>query len=217
MPTLDTLGLRAALGEPLEQDVYKKDFRQRMSTIHGQDVWKLERRQAFREPGAANWEAFARGDWAESLRLTEARRESIRQYLERNRMRGVGIYRVRVVERPIIPYVQFELASLRVRAECGAAIRVVGPQAVEVLETDGKPLPELVSVGDETLYEIRYDATGVPDGAVRYADAELVARFRAACRELFDAGEDVRSFHAREVAHLPPPPAEHAEIQGAHR
>jgi hypothetical protein len=35
------------------------------------EFWKLERGQAFAEPGNASWEAFARGDWDESLRLIE--------------------------------------------------------------------------------------------------------------------------------------------------
>lgn len=51
----DAAGTRLVLAD------YRADFRAEDSTIARQDSWKLERRQHFRQPGTASWEAFARG------------------------------------------------------------------------------------------------------------------------------------------------------------
>lgn len=207
MLNLEAIGLDTAQGERLEQGAYVKDFLQRKSAIDGQEMWKLERRQSFQEPGQANWEAFARGDWDEALRLNEGHRDAVHAATQEERRRGIEFRRVRVVETPIVPYVQWELNALRVREEAGEMIRVVGPEPIRELEGEG-PLPELINVGDETLYEIRYDVQGVADGAVRHTDPRLVTRFKQLCRVLYERGEDLHDFFDREVAHLPPPPAQ---------
>jgi hypothetical protein len=56
------------------------------------------------------------------------------------------------------------------------------------------------------LYQTCYDDRAEPDGAVRYADRDLVARYEDFARGLYESGEDVESYFAREIAHLPPPP-----------
>jgi hypothetical protein len=210
MMSVRDIGLSAVRGVRLEQPEYKKDFRQRFLAIDGQDMWKLERRQDFRQPGTPSWEACARGEWDEALRLYEQRRDNLAKSEEERRERRIDFRRVRVVERPIIPYVQWELNAFRVRTEYGELIRIVGPEAIRELESEGS-LPELINLGSQTLYEICYDERGIANGAVRYSDRELVARHRQLCRDLYEAGEDFRSFFDREVLHLPPPPAEGQE------
>jgi hypothetical protein len=204
MISVEGIGPDAVHGDRLEQPEYKKDFWQRILTIDGQDMWKLERRQDFREPGTPSWEAFARGEWDEALRVYEGRRGALAESSEDRRRRRIDHRRVRVVEKPIIPYVQWELNVFRVRVECGDRIRVVGAETVRELERDG-PLPELINLGGETLYEIRYDEQGIADGAVRYTDPDLVARFRHVFLKLYEAGEELEVFFHREVEHLPPP------------
>jgi hypothetical protein len=56
-----------ARGTRLSLEDYRADFRATESMITGQHSWKLERRQHFRQPGSASWEAFTRGQWAEAL------------------------------------------------------------------------------------------------------------------------------------------------------
>ncbi|MEU1943329.1 DUF6879 family protein [Streptomyces melanosporofaciens] len=201
-PRLDT-----TRGEALPLDAYRRDFRERQWTIDGQDSWKLERQQRFREPGFASWEAFARGDWDESLRLIEEERDYLREFSQEVEDHRITLYRVRVVEEPIAPYLQWELHLLRLRAECGERIRVVGPGHLGELERSEK-LPELLTLGDRTTYRIRYTDQGILDGAVRFTDAGTTARCRAFTRDLYGAGEDLESYFAREVAHLPPPQPE---------
>lgn len=93
---------------------------------------------------------------------------------------------------------------LRLRAECGEKIRVVDAFAVSAFESAG-PLPELVSLHGRVLYRTLYDDRAEPGGAIRYADPDLVAAYEDFARGLYETGEDIESYFAREVAHLPPP------------
>lgn len=198
----DLLG--ASPGERLGLEAYREDFRSRDFAVDGCDSWKLERRQHFREPGDASWEAFVQGDWQEALRLIEAQRVGlldVSRLAERHRCR---LLRVRVVEVPLTPYLQWELHLLRVRAECGELIRVIGPEDIAAFEREG-PVPELVTLNDDTVYEILYDAEGVLEGAVRYLDVGTRDRVAARVEELYVLGEDIGTFFDREVAHLKPP------------
>ncbi|MFJ6212979.1 DUF6879 family protein [Streptomyces sp. NPDC092296] len=206
-PDAPGLRLDPALGDRLDLAAYRADFRDRQWTIDGQDSWKLERRQHFQEPGFPSWDAFARGDWHEALRLIEAERDYLHDFGRENTRRRTTLLRVRVVEQPLTPYLQWELHLLRLRAECGEHIRVVGPEAVRDREGAG-PLPERVTLGAGTVYQVLYTEQGALDGAVRFTDPEVTARCREFVRELYEAGEDLVRYVDREVAHLPPPLAE---------
>ncbi|MDH6141292.1 hypothetical protein P3T35_003309 [Kitasatospora sp. GP30] len=195
----DLLG-SSSRGERLALDVYRADFRKRDFAVDGWDSWKLERRQHFVEPGDASWRAYSEGDWARALELIEARRGELLQLSQLAADHDCRLLRVRVVEFPVTLYLIWELHLLRVRAECGELIRIVGPEQISQYEQGGQQLPELITLGPDTVYDISYDATGLGDGATRYTDAatrERVARFIA---HLYDQGEDIESFMAREVA-----------------
>ena len=198
------LGGWAAGGTRLSLDDYRADFRATESMIAGQDSWKLERRQYFRQPGSASWEAFARGQWAEALRLIEARRGFLMEFGAKTAEKGADLYRLRVVAEPIIPYLQWELHSLKLRAECGELIRILPATAVRQLEDDGE-LPEVVTLGPSTAYHILYDADGVLTGGVKVTDPQAVGRVTRLVRRLYGEGEDLATFFEREVAPLPPP------------
>ncbi|MDT0548882.1 MULTISPECIES: DUF6879 family protein [Streptomyces] len=201
---LDSLRLDTSRGAPLDLDSYRRDFRQRQWTIDGQDSWKLERCQHFREPGFASWEAFDRGDWHGALRLIQEERDYLREFSEENERRGITLFRVRVVQEPLTPYLQWELHLLRLRAECGERIRVVSPERVRFLEKEA-PLPELLTLGERAVYEIRYTQQGVLDGAIHYSDTETTDRCRAFIRDLYDSGEDLIPYFDENTRHLPPP------------
>jgi hypothetical protein len=194
-------------GEFLSQADYKADFRAVYSTIAGQKLWKLERRQHFREPGVEDWEAFARGDWERALELIEEDRHSTTDLQAKAIHLGISQYRVRVVEQPICPYLQWELHALKVRAERGAHIRVVPVDLVRELEVEGQ-LPELVALGPSVAYRILYTDSGEPAGGVKIIDRKVVERVIDLTRYLYAAGEDLTTFFERIVAPLPPPPGE---------
>jgi hypothetical protein len=199
------VSLELAGGERLTRPEYKRDFAQRSARVIDRDSWKLERRQDFQEVENASWDAVVRGDWAEALRLIEARRERLLEIERERHARGHHFHRVRIVEKPLTRYVQWELNSQRQRGECGEHIRVMDVEEIRPLES-ARRLPELVVLGGQVLYEVLYTVEGIHEGAVRHTDSGIVARYEAFIRQLYADGEDIQSYFEREVAHLPPPP-----------
>ncbi|WJD97237.1 DUF6879 family protein [Streptomyces antimycoticus] len=206
MLSLELPVLDISQGDRLSRDAYRADFRERVWGDEGHDSWKLERQQHFQEPGSDSWKAFSQGDWEGALRLIEQRRDGLLQYMGEAAKRNFSLYRVRVVEEPIAPYLQWELHLLRLRAECGERIRVVGPEHIRGFEESG-PLPELVSLGGRTLYKVVYDSRGISDGAVRFVDPDVLTRWEEFIEGLYEAGEEMSSYFERKVAPLPPPTA----------
>lgn len=196
--------LADATSERLELAAYQAEFEERFWRTDQIGFWKLERQQFFREPGFDSWEAFARGDWVESLRLLAAGRAEIETEHRRMAEHGFTVRRVRVVEEPIIPYLQWELHVLRERELCGTGVRIIGPEAVRPHETRAA-LPELCTLGTAVMYEIIYNEHGVLDGARRYSDPELVERCQRFIAELYAAGEPLADYFPRRVAPLPAP------------
>jgi len=190
--------------ELLTLDDYNVAFDQDFWSIEEGDFWKLERQQHFREPGDDSWQAFAEGNWNEALRLLEARRDDLTHYYRKIATHGFANYRVRVVEQPVIPYLQWELHLLRARERAGALIRVVGLDKIAELESDGS-LPEFATLGLTVLYQPVYDEHGVLCAGRRFRDRDLVDRCRTLTRALYEEGEPLASFFDREVALLPSP------------
>ncbi|WP_216214886.1 DUF6879 family protein [Amycolatopsis aidingensis] len=191
-------------GEQLTPDDYLHDFFPRFWRITEHDFWKLERRQSFQEKQNASWEAFARGEWDEAMRRLEERSANLKDYYAKVARHGFTTYRVRVVEEPLTPYLQWQLHSQRQRGEHGEHVRVVDGDTIAPFEVDER-LPEIVTVGTEAVYEVRYDSDGAIEGAIRSDDPRDVTLWRDFIRSLYDSGEDINSFFEREVAQLDPP------------
>jgi hypothetical protein len=202
------LWLDPAQGDRLDLNEYRRDFGERRARISGGTSWKFERRQHFKEPGDPSWEAFQHGRWQEAMRILEAEREGIEHEAREDVARAHRFRRVRIVEEPLAPYLQWELNALRIQAECGKPIRVVPGEAVHHLEVEGSPLPEVVVLDEETLYEVRYTKSGVLDGGIRFTDGGLVKRWARFTAELFAKGEDMIAYAERALDHLPPPQPE---------
>jgi hypothetical protein len=192
--------VRAASGERLERSDYLARFSK--LTASGIDViWKLERRQHFREPYNKSWVAFDRGDWDEALRLTG---DAAPEIMQQTHQEPFGAQRIRVVELPLSPYLLWEFQPLKVRAEAGDDIRILYPDAVAHLEHD-EELPEVVGLGNTVMFEVIYDSAGTPDGARQINDPELIAACRREFEALFPQGEPLPAFFDREVAGKRPP------------
>lgn len=196
--------LDESTGEYLPLLAYLDDYEKQFWAINEHGFWKLEAQQSFKEPGFGSWEAFAAGRWDEALHLIEAEREGFQQYFARIDQHGFGFHRVRLVAQPIAPYLQWELHVLRLREQCGEHIRVVQPDQLAALDADG-PLPELITLGADVMYQIRYDASGILQGAVRFTDRETITTCRRFIERLYTAGEQLSSFFPRLVAPLEPP------------
>jgi hypothetical protein len=191
------------IGELMELADYYADFERNF--WRSTSFWKLERGQTFAEPGNASWEAFGCGDWDKSLQLLEAERPALQEYHERVAAIGSVARRVRIVEFPITPYLQWELHALAIRDECGGPVRVLRATDIADLETGGL-LPDVHTIGDEVMYEAVYDSNGVLEAAYRFDDRDAVHRCRDFIVGLFERAESLAEFFPREVAPLPPPP-----------
>ncbi|MET8982527.1 DUF6879 family protein [Streptomyces sp. NPDC004539] len=199
--------LCGAVGERMELADYYADFEKHFWHSAGLGFWKLERGQTFREPGYDSWRAFARGDWAQSLRLLEAGRADMAEYHRRIDRHGFAARRVRVVEEPLSAYMQWELHALRVRDECGGPVHVIGADRVARFETED-PLPEIYTLGSQVAYRAVYDDEGVLESARKFTDPELVLRCQEFIENLYDTGEPLAGWFAGHVAPLPPPPGQ---------
>lgn len=190
-------------GEVLDHTAYHRDFARQCEDLRG-TVWKLERSQIFRELEDPSWQAFSSGDWRRALKLLEEDRKVVRTEADSNRRQGLKIRRVRVVEQPLSPYVQWELHALRMLAEEGFELSVLSADDLADLEDHGQ-LPEVVVVGERVLYEVRYLPDWTPCGARRIRTPEVIRTAAAEIGRLYRRGEPLLRFFEREVAPLPAP------------
>jgi hypothetical protein len=176
---------------------YLDDFNRNFGNVG--NIRKLERGQNFNERGFASWEAFAAGDWNTALALADERRDAYVEFFKR----PVAHRRLRVVEFPVTPYVQWEMQVLRLRVELGEQIRVLDTRTIVDVESDAA-VPEIVILGDKVLYQVLYES-GDAAGARRFTDPALVSEALADFDVLFARGEAFVEFFDREIRPLPPP------------
>jgi hypothetical protein len=194
---------RAGAGEVLKRPDYLEDF----GRFYGGDIRllaKIERGQTFKEQGSPSWEAFARGDWPGALRLIEAERDSVAAYFQDAARRDLVFRRLRIVEFPVTPYLQWEMHSFRLRSQLGEEIRVLDAREIAEWERD-VPFPEVVVLGNAVMYAVIYDEELKGAGARRFTDSEEIATTLAEFASLYRAGEEFSEFFEREIAPLGPP------------
>ncbi|GII92971.1 DUF6879 family protein [Sinosporangium siamense] len=205
MPNQTWITLDPSAGRRLARDAYHADFRHYRGIIRDSNSWKLERRQHFEEIGSPSRDALRRGEWEESLAYLEELREGFLRGVLKDRENNTAFHRLRIVEEPLTPYIQWELHSLRIEAECGKPIRVVNARTLGSLEEPG-PLPEIVILGQAALYQVHYTESGVPDGATAFYDRDVIRSWTELIQQLYEAGEGVIEYFNNHVARLPPPP-----------
>ncbi|MET9308846.1 DUF6879 family protein [Streptomyces althioticus] len=189
--------------ERLDRPTYHADLGRIYSSGIG-FLNKLERGQHFQERGFPSWEAFADGDWERALSLADERREDYAREIRRASELGVTHRRLRVVEFPVTPYVQWELHVLRVRVDVGDAIKVIDARDISSIE-QSHLAPEVVILGDVVMYEVVYDEDGSAAGANRYTDSSLIRETNAGFDALYERGEGFYDFFDREIVPLAPP------------
>ncbi|MEH0419029.1 DUF6879 family protein [Streptomyces sp. B21-083] len=189
--------------ERMDRPTYHADFyRIRESGIRRQN--KLERGQNFKERGFPSWEAFAAGNWESALSLVDEKREIYTRQFREAAQLHILERRLRVVDFPITPYVQWEMFVLRLRVELGENIRVLDARKISDIENQ-RTVPEVVILGDVVMYEVQYDDDGNAAGANRFADRALIEETLAGFEALYERGEEFHSFFDREIAPLAPP------------
>jgi hypothetical protein len=86
---------------------------------------KLECWQAYEESDANESQtAYNRGDVAAARELLRREADADRALYEDVRRRGIEYARVRLVQEPLTPYLEYELLSYRIRADLGEHIEV---------------------------------------------------------------------------------------------
>ncbi|MFD9890672.1 DUF6879 family protein [Amycolatopsis sp. NPDC059027] len=196
--------LHGSSGELLEHDAYWTGFDRDYWRLGEPGFWKLERRQEFQDPTMPSWQAFARGDWDEAIRLGEALRPDIEAEYREDAEHGIRSWWVKVVEKPITPYIQWAFHVLRIRAQSGERMRVVREDQVRQFEKH-QMLPEMVTLGSDVMYDLVYDDAGRQQGGIRIVDRAVIARCQRFIADLYAVGEDAESFFQREIAGLAPP------------
>ncbi|WP_442875634.1 DUF6879 family protein [Actinoallomurus sp. NBC_01490] len=64
------------------------------------------------------------------------------------------------------------------------------------METPG-PLPEIILLGEQTTYEVRYDDDGIVMGAKLLTNSQVAVACRAEMAALWTRSEDLASFLTR--------------------
>lgn len=195
--------VRELPGDTLPLDAYLADFQEYYAAIPDR-LDKFERAQYFEELNDPSWQAFASGNWEESLRLDELERENIAELFNGFKKREVISRRVRVVEFPITPYMQWELNGLKIWVECGENLRIITPEFLEKHEKK-EPLPEVIILGPPVMYEILYDTNSALCGGRKIVNPGVIEVCRNEIEELYNKGEDFLSFFEREIKPLSPP------------
>ncbi|WP_327405958.1 hypothetical protein OG194_42005 [Streptomyces sp. NBC_01288] len=191
-------------GTYLDQDAYIADFDRRFWRTDAEGFWKLERMQSYDEGDFPSWQALRHGDWDRSLRLIEELRPEYEEHYGKIAAAGFAMHRVRVVDTPLIPYIQWELTILHTKFAYGERVNVLDATEVAGEETEG-PLPELCLMGTDAVYVLDYTLANEPNGAVRHTDPATVTRARTLIQRLYAAGEALDTYFPREVAGLPAP------------
>ncbi|MER6448440.1 DUF6879 family protein [Streptomyces venezuelae] len=194
------------VSERMDRPAYHADFRR----IYESGITylnKLERGQEFKERGFPSWEAFAAGDWERSLSLIGEKRSIYAQQFREAARLGILERRLRVVEFPVTPYVQWELFVLRLRVELGDNIRVLDARKISEIE-ESRCVPEVVILGDVAMYEVLYDDDGNAMGSNRFTDKALIQEVANGFNVLYERADDFDEFFIREISVLDPPSVE---------
>lgn len=186
-------------GHRLTSEQYLEDYFRVYGNTRNTTSWKFERQQTFIEPDDDSWREFDRGNWEDSLARFKDRVPQLLAEAREDAEHGIEMYRVRIVAEPISPYLLWELNALKVRGECGEKIRVVDIGQVAEFEEDGE-LPEILTLGEKTVYQVIYNADGALDGAIRSTDRSDVERWVSFISELYEKGEGIDSYFAKKVA-----------------
>jgi len=173
----------SAVYEILDRPTYHEDFYRNLKEACS--LYKIERGQHFQEKGFPSWDAFAAGDWKKALTLAGEGRERYTERVNESKRLGRVQRRLRVVEFPVTPYVQWEMHVLRTGVDVGDEIRVLDASTIADVEKE-HAAPEVVILGHTVMYGVRYDEEGNAVGARRYLDPALIRETSAGFETLYE-------------------------------
>jgi hypothetical protein len=166
---------------------------------------KLERRQCFKEPDSPSWRAFDSGDWRLALELINVENEETKDYFEELKSRRIRALRIRIVEFPIDPYLQWEFWVYHRNARLGEDIRVITLDELHRRRGQDYELPELAIIDDTVAYEVMYDDSGLNVGGRKIVDQILIRQCTNEFMELFNVAQPIDDFFPEHILPLSDP------------
>ncbi|MEU9887772.1 DUF6879 family protein [Sphaerisporangium sp. NPDC051011] len=189
-------------GEVLDRAAYHARRLQESEQLT-RPIWKLERSQYFQEPDDdPSWQAFLAGEWDRVIAAFESDRAAAQAEAKRYADQGSELRRLRIIERPISPYVRWECHWFKILAEEGTAIRVLDAEKIAQWERE-RPLPEIV-VDEHALYHVTYDNRWKAIGARRINDDHVMREATTEIAGLWSEAEPFLDYFQREIASLSP-------------
>jgi hypothetical protein len=188
-------------GHTLTLNAYYPDFAHNFHKP-GTTFWKFERGQHYAEPHNPSWKAFHDGNWENALHLIETERERLTGQHEQLNAEGINTYRVRIVDYPLTPYLQWELHYLHLRHQTGGPVHIYPAHLLAPLEHTGHELPDLNICAPHATYIPNYDDNGVLASATKYPWGNSITRY---VKHLYKLGQPIDTYFQTHIAHLPPP------------
>ena len=194
--------IRAEVVRQLDLDQYLARFQDIQESLSCSTL-KLESAQHFIEPGNDSWELFRDNHWEAALEVVMGMETEIYDSFRDLQSRGITTKRLRLIEEPLSPYVQWELHILNVRARAGEDIRVMrNGEAAIALNIQPR---ELLFLDEIAMFDIKYSINGLLIGANEYRYELDVAELRDRINELFEKAEPLSGYFDKRVKSLPPP------------
>jgi hypothetical protein len=137
---------------------------------------KVERLQEYDESDSAGYQAFKRGDYAESRTLVQQMVRSQTGIYAHAQQFGVIMIRIRICELPLSPYlVHYEIPAYLADIECGEDIRFVDARLIDDLLTD-TGISDYVLFDDKRVTALIYDAASATLQDVLMTEDQAVVR-----------------------------------------
>jgi hypothetical protein len=109
----------------LDLDEFGSRFAEAWSRLQSRFL-KLECRQTYQERETnKSQEAYNKGEVSKAQELLQQEAEADRPLYEDVKTRGLDYARIRLVQEPLTPYLEYELMAYRIREDMGEAIEVV--------------------------------------------------------------------------------------------
>ncbi len=200
-----TCRVHRLLAEVPHQELSKEEYEEQAweELKRSKEFLKLECRQHFVEPGNPSWDLFAVGDWAGALQAIDRVEDQLREYLSLLESGSLAARRLRIVQLPVSPYLQWELQLLARWCKRGEDVRVViadAPESKELTE-----LGELNILDERMCYEALYSDSGELTGAKKYTTTATVATLRTTVENVVNRAEPLLPFFEQRIRNLPPP------------
>lgn len=141
------------------------------------EVWKLETRQVYQEPGNPSWELLVEGDLAGALALIPSVRQVDVDLYNSLAERGVEFLRCRPVQLPLTSYLEWELGCYDFNAKHGEKIFFVDRNESSEL-FDSYALHDFLIFDDHLALVHDYDDKGLIRGGWEITAAEDIKRLR---------------------------------------